>query len=378
MNNPPMKPEEILHCLALQQTPGVGLVSARVLYDVFGNATDVFTRRAELVHYTQPAQRRLLNHLDNPEALRRAERELEFAQKNGIDAICIGDRRYPSRLRECPDAPLVLFFKGDTNLNALRVVSMVGTRKATDYGRQLCNDFVRDLKALCPEVLIVSGLAYGIDIAAHRAALDNGLPTVGVLAHGLDRIYPPVHRNTAIEMLKMGGLLTEYMSETNPDRQNFVQRNRIVAGMADATIVVESAAKGGALITAGLATDYFRDCFAFPGRVGDPYSQGCNALVRDNKASLILSAEDFVKAMSWDIAPTNHQAPQAIQRQLFLDLSPDEEALIAALRPHRDGLQINTLVVEADIPINRASALLFELEMKGVVKALAGGVYKVV
>ena len=377
MNNA-IEPKEILHCLALQQIPGVGLISARLLYDVFGNATDVFARRDELVHYTQPAQRRLLKQLDCPEAFRRAEREWQFAQKSGIDVICIGDRRYPSRLRECPDAPLVLFFKGNTNLNALRIVSLVGTRKSTDYGRQLCNDFVRDLKALCPEVLIVSGLAYGIDIAAHRAALDHQLPTVGVLAHGLDRIYPPVHRSTAVEMLEQGGLLTEYMSETTPDRQNFVQRNRIVAGMADATIVVESASKGGALITAGLATDYHRDCFAFPGRVGDPYSQGCNALVRDNRASLILSAEDFVKAMSWDLTPANRQAPQAIQRQLFLDLSPEEEALVAALRPHRDGLQINALVVEADIPINRASALLFELEMKGVVRALAGGVYKVV
>lgn len=377
MNNP-INSQEILHCLALQQLPGVGLVSARLLYDVFGNATDVFARKDELVHYTQPAQRRLIKQLDCPEAFRRAEQELVFAQKNGIDVIYIGDRRYPSRLRECPDAPLVLFFKGDTNLNALRVVSLVGTRNATDYGRQLCNDFIRDLKALCPEVLVVSGLAYGIDIAAHRAALEHQLPTVGVLAHGLDRIYPAVHRKTAVDMLEQGGLLTEYMTGTNPDRQNFVQRNRIVAGMADATIVVESAAKGGALITAGLATDYHRDCFAFPGRIGDPYSVGCNALVRDNKAALILSAEDFVKAMSWDIVSTSRQAPEAIQRQLFLDLTPEEEALVAALRPHRDGLQINMLVVEADIPINRASAMLFELEMKGVVRALAGGVYKVV
>ena len=377
MNNP-INSQEILHCLALQQLPGVGLVSARLLYDVFGNATDVFARKDELVHYTQPAQRRLIKQLDCPEAFRRAEQELVFAQKNGIDVICIGDRRYPSRLRECPDAPLVLFFKGDTNLNALRVVSLVGTRNATDYGRQLCNDFIRDLKVLCPEVLVVSGLAYGIDIAAHRAALEHQLPTVGVLAHGLDRIYPAVHRKTAVDMLEQGGLLTEYMTGTNPDRQNFVQRNRIVAGMADATIVVESAAKGGALITAGLATDYHRDCFAFPGRIGDPYSVGCNALVRDNKAALILSAEDFVKAMSWDIVSTSRQAPEAIQRQLFLDLTPEEEALVAALRPHRDGLQINMLVVEADIPINRASAMLFELEMKGVVRALAGGVYKVV
>lgn len=371
-------PKEVLHCLALQQMPGVGIISARSLYDVFNNATDVFARRSDLVHYTHPAQRKLINMLDCPEAFRRAEQEMEFAEKGGIQCITIGDRRYPSRLRECPDAPLVLFHKGNTDLNALRVVSIVGTRNATDYGRQLCNDFIHDLKELCPGTLIVSGLAYGIDIASHRASLAQGLPTVGVLAHGLDRIYPAVHRKTAIEMLEQGGLLTEYMSGTNPDRQNFVQRNRIVAGMCDAAIVVESAAKGGALITAGLASDYHRDCFAFPGRVGDNHSIGCNALIRDNKAALILSAEDFVKAMCWETALADKLAPVAVQRQLFLDLSPEEEALVAALAKHEDGLQINILVVETDIPINRASALLFELEMKGVVRALAGGVYKVV
>ncbi len=376
--NKPDNTKEILHCLALQQIPGVGVLSARTLYDVFNSAEDVFSRREELVHYTHPAQRKLIKMLDCPDAFERAKREMEFAAKNGIDCICIGDRRYPSRLRECPDAPLVLFYKGTGDLNALRVVSMVGTRNATDYGRGLCEEFVSGLKRLCPEVLVVSGLAYGIDIAAHRAALAHGLCTVGVLAHGLDRIYPAVHRKTAVEMLEQGGLLTEYMSGTSPDRQNFVCRNRIVAGMCDATLVVESAAKGGALITAGLAMDYHRDCFAFPGRVGDACSLGCNALIRDNKAALVLSAEDFVKAMSWDVSPAAGQVPEAVQRQLFLDLSPEEELLVSTLRSHQDGMQINALVVETDIPINRASALLFGLEMKGVIKALAGGVYKVI
>lgn len=369
--------EEILHCLALELIPGIGLTGARTLYDVFGSATELFSRRAELVHYTQASQRRFIKLLDCPEAFKRAEEELAFAEAHGVETICISDRRYPSRLRECSDAPLVLFFKGNCDLNALRVVSMVGTRNATDYGRELCDEFVSGLKRLCPEVLIVSGLAYGIDIAAHRAALANGLPTVGVLAHGLDRIYPAVHRKTAVEMLESGGLLTEYLSGTNPDRQNFVRRNRIVAGMCDATVVVESASKGGALITAGLAVDYHRDCFAFPGRTTDAFSQGCNALIRDNKAGLILTAEDFVKAMCWDVS-AERQVPDAIQRQLFLDLSPEEELLVKVLRAQPDGVQINTLVVEADVPINRASALLFELEMKGVVKAFAGGVYKAV
>lgn len=370
--------QEVLHCLALQQIPGVGVINARALYDTFGNATDVFKRRDELIHYTHLAQRRIIKMLDTPEAFRRAEQEIEFAEKNGIACMTIGDRQYPSRLRECPDAPLVLFHKGNADLNTLRIISLVGTRKATDYGRQLCTEFIAGIKQYCPDILIVSGLAYGVDIAAHRAALSNGLSTIGVLAHGLDRIYPPVHRNTAVEMLEQGGLLTEYMSGTTPDRQNFVQRNRIVAGIADATIVVESAAKGGALITAGLATDYHRDCFAFPGRVGDPFSAGCNALIRDNKASLILSAEDFVKNMGWETSATIRQTPEAIQRQLFIDLSPEEELIVKTIRPHHDGMQINTLVVEADIPINRACAILFELEMKGVVRALAGGVYKVI
>lgn len=368
--------EEIIHCLALQLIPGIGLISARTLYDVFGNATEVFDRRGELVHYTQPSQRKLIKMLECPEAFDRAKRELDFAEKNGLTCLCISDRRYPSRLRDCIDAPLALFFKGNTDLNALHVVSLVGTRNATEYGRQLCREFISGLKSLCPDTLVVSGLAYGIDIAAHRACLDGSVSTVGVLAHGLDRIYPAVHRKTAVEMLEQGGLLTEYMSGTNPDRQNFVRRNRIVAGMCDATIVVESAAKGGALITAGLASDYHRDCFAFPGRVADPVSQGCNTLIRDNKAALITSAEDFVKAMCWD--NTVRQTPTVIQRQLFVDLSPEEELLVNILRTHPDGMQINLLVVEADVPINRASALLFELELKGVVVALAGGVYRVV
>lgn len=371
------KQNEILYSLALSHIPGIGLISARTLFDVFGNAVEIFERREELLHHLQPSSRKFIKMLENPHVFERAKRELEFAGKNGIECICLGDKRYPSRLRECQDAPLVLFFKGKADLNALRMVSLVGTRNATEYGRELCDKFVSRLHELCPDVTVVSGLAYGIDIAAHRAALAAQIPTIGVLAHGLDRIYPAVHRKTAIEMLENGGLLTEYMSQTNPDRQNFVQRNRIVAGMCDATIVVESAAKGGALITAGLAESYHRDCFAFPGRVGDSYSQGCNQLVRDNKASMILNADDFVKAMGWD-GNNDCQRPQAIQRQLFVDLTEEEERLMDILQAQPQGIQINALVVEADIPINRISALLFELEMKGLVKALTGGVYKAI
>lgn len=369
--------EEILHTLALKQIPGIGLASARNLFNVFGSATKIFTKCEELTLQLPPTSRRLINMLDCPSAFERAKRELEFAEKNKIECICFNDKRYPSRLRECEDAPLLLFFKGKANLNALKVINLVGTRNATEYGKELCEQFLTDLHNLCPDTLIISGLAYGIDIAAHKAALANQLTTIGVLAHGLDRIYPAIHRKTAVEMLENGGLLTEFMSETNPDRQNFVKRNRIVAGMCDATIVVESAAKGGALITAGLAGDYNRDCFAFPGRANDTYAQGCNLLIRDNRAALIQNAEDFVKAMCWD-ADYNKRPVEAVQRQLFIELSEEEEQLMDTLRSHPEGMQINMLVVKADIPINRTSALLFELEMKGLVKAMAGGVYKAI
>lgn len=231
------------------------------------------------------------------------------------------------------------------------------------------------MSVLCPNALIVSGLAYGIDIHAHRAALQHHFKTIGVLAHGLDRIYPAEHRKTAVSMLEQGGLLTEFTSGTNPDRQNFVKRNRIVAGMSDATVVIESAAKGGALITAELAESYHRDCFAFPGRYNDEYSIGCNNLIRKNQAVLITSAEDLVKAMGWESSP---KTEKTVQRELFPDLSEEEERIVKRLGKMPEGLQINTLVIDTNIPVNRMSALLFELEMKGVIRALAGGVYRLI
>lgn len=366
--------QEHLATLALGLVPGIGTTSAKRLIEAMGSATALFERRLELPQLISDVGDRVCEALNCPEAWERAHREYEFIEKNQIVCLTLNDEGYPSRLRECDDAPIMLFFKGNGNLNALRVVSMVGTRHISDYGKVLCETFVRDLQALCPDVLIVSGLAYGVDIHAHRAALTYQLPTVGVLAHGLDRIYPSLHRSTAVNMLQAGGLLTEFVSETNPDKHNFVRRNRIVAGISDATIVVESAAKGGSLITADIAESYHRDCFAFPGRVGDPYSIGCNQLIRDNKADLLLSAEDFVKAMGWDQA-SQPVRPQAVQRNLFLDLSADEQRIVDLLQ-HQDGQQINALVVASDIPIHKMSGLLFELEMKGVVKALAGGMYR--
>ena len=366
--------EEQIYSIALTMVPGIGHIGAKHLIDGMGNAVDVFRLRKEIPERIPEVSQRVIEALDCPQAVLRAEQEYEFIRKNRISCLSFHDEAYPSRLRECEDAPVVLFFKGNADLNSLHILNMVGTRNATDYGTQICASFLRDLKALCPDVLVVSGLAYGIDIHAHREALANELPTVGVLAHGLDRIYPHVHRKTAVDMLEKGGLLTEFLSGTNPDRHNFISRHRIVDGMCDATIVIESAEKGGSLITAELAEGYHRDCFAFPGRMSDEYSKGCNRLIRDNKASLLLSAEDFVQAMGWNMQTTLSEKV-SVQRSLFIELSEEEQKIVAILEK-LGNLQINSLVVEADIPVNKMTALLFELEMKGVIRVLAGGIYQ--
>ena len=369
--------DEQLYSIALTRIPGLGLIGIHKLVDALGSATAVFRNRKDLCELVPGISPKQIKALDCPEAFRRAEEELLFTETNRIRCLTLTDEDYPSRLRECDDAPLVLYYRGNAALNALKIINIVGPRHATAYGQDICIRFLEELAAMLPEVLVVSGLAYGIDIHAHRAALANHLNTIGVLAHGLDRIYPSAHRKTAIEMLEQGGLITEFMSGTNPARQHFVRRNRIVAGMSDATIVVESADKGGALITAGVAGSYHRDCFAFPGRINDEFSAGCNQLIKSNQAALILSAKDFVETMGWSEdkekkgTSTTHR--QRVQKP---DLSEEEEKVVGLLKSRPDGLQINTLVVDTNIPVNRMSALLFELEMKGVLRVLAGGVYR--
>ena len=363
--------DERICSIALTLCTGIGALTAQRLVQVAGSAAAVFSRREELARTCPDIQPAALKALDTPGIFARAEQELDFADKHGIACLTLQDDRYPTRLRQCEDAPLFLFYSGTGNLNSLRVVSMVGTRNATDYGRQWCNSFIRDLAALCPDLLVVSGLAYGIDIASHRAALAHHVPTVAVLAHGLDRIYPAIHRKTATEMLAQGGLLTEFLTGTEPERYNFLSRNRIVAGMADAVIVVESGRKGGSLITATLAEGYHRDCFAVPGRATDEHSAGCNRLIRDNKAALVQNAEDFVQAMNWGTA---QMTSTPVQRNLFQELT-DEEGRIVQLLGRQGDQDVNTLVVESGIPFSRLSALLFEMELKGIIKAQTGNVY---
>ena len=349
------------------------------LYHRLGSATAVLEHKDNIRDVIPDASRYLidgLKHID--EAQRRAEAELEYDQKHNISVLTFDDPRYPQRMKECSDAPLVLYFLGNADLNQLHTINIVGTRRSTNYGKDIIRSFVRDLQKLCPNVLIFSGLAYGVDITAHCEALVNGQDTVGVLAHGLDDIYPRAHRETAIYMLKQGGLLTEYMTHTEPFAKNFVRRNRIVAGCSDATILVESAAKGGGLITCSMARSYNREVFAFPGNVGSQYSEGCNKLIRDNGAALITSACDFVHAMQWDNEVILRKAQKAgIQRDLFPDLSPDEKTLVNALTTTNDQ-QLNTLTETTALSVSKLSSLLFELELKGIVKPLAGGIFHLI
>ena len=368
-----MPSDELQALLALTCTPHLGVINGRRLLEAMGSAKAVYEHRTELPDLIPGARPVLVQALDCPAALKRAEVEIEWIQKHRVRCLAITDEDYPARLRECEDAPLALFYCGNTNLNAKHVVSMVGTRRCSEYGRDLCASFVRDLAKLCPDVLVISGLALGIDVASQRAALTNGLPTVGVLAHGLDRIYPSVHRSIAHEMVQQGGLLTEYMSFTEPERQNFLRRNRIIAGISEHTIVVESAIRGGSLSTARLAQGYARYCYAFPGRVTDESSRGCNALIRENVAALITSAEDFVHLAGWETETT---APVAVQRSLFVELTDEEERVLSVLRKAEDGIQVNELVGECDIPFSRLSSLLFNMELKGVVRALPGACYR--
>jgi len=371
-----MNEQEVFYTMALTRMTGFNQQMAALLYRRVGSGQAVYEHRADIGDVVSGCSPRLKESLRNwDDALKRAAAEMEFVEKHQIQALTLNSEDYPARLRECDDAPVVLYYKGNADLNQRRVIDIVGTRHCTNYGQDLVRKFITRLKELCPQVLVVSGLAYGIDICAHRQSLGVGYETVGVLAHGLDTIYPYHHRDTAAEMTKHGGLLTEYMTQTEPLPNNFRQRNRIVAGMSDTTIVVESAYKGGALITARIAQDYGRDVLAFPGAVGAPYSEGCNQLIRDNKAGLITSADDFVEAVGWqeDVQRQKAEA-QGIERQLFPELTAEEQAIVRQLQQTND-LQLNILSVKTNIPIGQLTAQLFQLEMKGIVRPLAGGTY---
>ena len=320
-------------------------------------------------------------HLDEPEmqtAWEHAEREVEWIEAHGIRVWTLTDEDYPYRLRQCPDRPLLLYGKGNLHPSEGHIVSIVGTRQATERGKELTESLVRQLHEQLESVTIVSGGAYGIDIAAHRAALRYGIPTIIVPAHGLDRIYPYRHRPEAVAALELGGILTEFPSGVEPLAPFFMQRNRIVAGLADTVVVVESREKGGSLITAQMAIDYNRELFAFPGRPMDESSGGCNALIRANKAGLITCADDLIDAMQWTRRATSSQPIQTEMIGLIDDLSVEQQAIMQLLQESEEGMHINLLVMETERPYSDVASDLMMLEMQDLVRSLPGGIYRFV
>ncbi|GAB3933811.1 DNA-processing protein DprA [Mucilaginibacter myungsuensis] len=363
----------LLHQLALTFIKGIGPAYARNLIAYAGDAEAVFRLPpSRLKNVSGIADKRAGMLADLKTPLLRAEEELKFMERNKVEAIYWTDPAFPKRLKTCDDAPLLLFHKGTADLNMHKVISIVGTRKATDYGRMLCEQLIDEMQQY--DVLVVSGLALGIDTFAHKESLKNNVPTVGVLGHGFDRMYPAPNRGLADKMLAKGGLLTEYPSGTVPGPENFPARNRIVAGMADATIVVEASIKGGALITAEIANSYNRDVFAFPGRINDEMSEGCNFLIRNNKAGLLSCMADLAFIMGWEKANAGHPKEQLM---LPIDLSAAEQQIFAAIRQNMNPIAIDDLAIRINMPTSQLAMNLLNMEMQGFIRSLPGKTYAI-
>ena len=340
-------PNELLYQVALTLLPGVGDISAKKLVAYCGGAEAVFKQKKQHLMAIPDIGPITAGLIAGQDVLHRAEEEVAFIEKKNITPIFYLDSRYPKRLRECEDGPVLLYTQGNTNFNNQRVLSIVGTRKATEYGTKITEQIV---EALTPTgCLIVSGLAYGIDITAHKAALQNGLPTVGIVAHGLDLLYPSAHRKYVNKMLDNGGIATDFMSGTQPDKMFFPRRNRIIAGLADATLVIEAAEKSGTLITADLAVGYNRDVMAVPGNVFDEFSIGCNKLIRQNKAALVTNGDDIIAHMNWE---PEGATKRNVQPRLFVELTTEEEALVAILKDN--GTTLMRLVLKPVFPHQNA------------------------
>ena len=357
--------------IGINLIPGISDINGKKLIAYCGGAEAVFKEKKSNLIKIPGMGEATANKILNSEVLKRADQEIEFLNKKKIKAYYFLDEDYPERLKHCIDGPIMLYFKGNANLNTKRIISIVGTRKATGYGRRVCQSILSGLKDL--DLLVVSGLAYGIDTIAHKEALENGLDTVGVLAHGLDRIYPSSNRSLAEKMINQGGLITDFISNTNPDRENFPKRNRIVAGMADAVLVVESAIRGGALITADIANSYNRDVFAIPGRTSDLYSEGCNFLIKTNRALLVNSADDIKYFMGWD----ETEKSKNIQKKLFVDLSSNDKKIITILKEN-DKIGIDRICSFAQMPGSKVAAILLNLEFEGFVECLPGKIFKLI
>ena len=364
--------EELIYKIGIGLIPKIGDVTAKKLIAYCGGVEAVFKEKKEALLKIPGINKVLTDEILRQNVLNRAEDEIQFIEKNHITPLFYLDEDYPFRLKNCNDGPIMIYYKGNKNLNNAKVLAVVGTRMATDYGKRLCDDFMKEFASL--DVLIVSGLAYGIDINAHKSALANGLPTIGVLGHGLDTIYPSAHTNTAKQMLDNGGLISEFLSNSRCDKENFPRRNRIIAGMSDATLVVEAAKKGGALITAEIANSYSRDVYAVPGRVADTYSQGCNFLIRTNRAALVESASDLIYMMGWEAKTKKNKV---VQQQLFVELSEVEE-LLKGIVAENGQIPIDSIAYKCNLPVSKVSAILLNMEFMGVIRTLPGKIYSLV
>ena len=367
-----MLQQELLHTLALLKVEGLGDISIKKLLTHFGSPEEVLKAKPAQLAKIDKIGNITIKKIKDPEIFKAAEAELQFIQEQNLQTLFYQDALYPERLKQCYDAPVLLFTAGNINLENRKIISIVGTRQVTPYGIDFCKKLVADLAPLNP--IIVSGFAFGVDITAHQAALENNLQTIGVLAHGLNQIYPKGHKKYMTKMEQNGGFMTEFWSTSNPDRENFVKRNRIVAGISEATLVIESAEKGGSLLTATMANDYDRDVFAVPGRTTDKYSQGCNYLIKSNKAQILTNACDVIYHLNWDIRKST---AKTIQKQLFVSLDTDEQLIYDYLQK-RSKEHLDTIAIGCGIPVFKLSSLLLNMELKGVVRPLPGKDFEII
>lgn len=367
-------PQELMYQIALTRIPLIGDVIIKKLLEHFGSAGDIFKAKKYALEKIETVGTVRAAALCNFRDFAPIAAEIAFMEKYRIQPLFCTDPAYPQRLLHCYDSPAMLYYRGNATLNPARIVNIVGTRHPSAYGRAVCETLVNELAAA--GITIVSGLAYGIDIIAHKTALKAQTPTIGVLAHGLDRIYPPGHKQIAVEMLEQGGLLTDFMSQTLPDKQNFPKRNRIVAGISDATIVIESGVRGGSLITADLANGYNRDVLCVPGRLHDPQSAGCNYLIRQNKAALLTGAADVLELMGWQEKDLP-KGPSAVQPVLFPELTADEQLIMALFR-EKSRRHLEELYLQTRLSGSQVATAVFNLEMQSVLRSLPGQLYELV
>ncbi len=367
-----MPDDNLIHKIAVSIIPNTGPVLIRRMISYLGSYEAIFREKKGNLEKIPGIGQKLAALIKPKNVFPKAEKELDYILKNNISFYFYLDGDYPFRLKNCEDAPLAIYVKGNINLNHRKVISVVGTRNATGYGREKCEELIRGIYERDHDCLIISGLAYGIDICAHKSALKYHLRTGAVLGHGLSFLYPSLHKRIAVQIEQQGGLVSEFPHNQKPEPPHFVKRNRIIAGLADATIVVESANKGGALITADMAGSYHRDVFAFPGRTSDKYSEGCNKLIKTNRAALIENIKDLEYIMGWE---PEQEKPEALQKTLFNDLSDQESLLLEILKQQRQ-LSVDQICMESKLPVSMVSTTLLNLEFNGLVKCLPGKIYK--